>query len=471
MRRFLLLTTIVLLAAVPARAGEPRDLDAALKEKAKTILDHARDKKATNIAVLKFLVRTGDGPYSHNAGPLNNGLADRLTVALILALPNDDIGIIGNAEAVLAESKANPLDEVGRAACFRDGPYFLAWGDPEIKVSPDLFITGTATLSDDLKQTTVRFQAFGKNGKLNELGEIIVPTTTRMLIDTGHSYLMTPKSHPKLFEGARGRPDADLDKDATDVSQKYKADSSNQELPSFEREAPVRVTVLYNGKPVAIDKNGNIPEPKEEVNVSFKLQNLSDDVHGVVLKVNGENTIFREKFDDKDCKKWLLAPRGKQIGNMRDTVLVRGFQEDDNSSKDFKVQPDDVSKANEFRYGPLVGTFQVTVFHAKSDKPEQEPPPAPPPPPPVLKEEQQQIAAISRGVLRSGVDLPGDLAALQAALRTWESKSRADNARGLIGSAENAKANVVEKLPFVPDPPIPVMSYRIRYYQPAGNGK
>src|SRR5262245_15617379 len=201
MRRFLLMTAITLLAAVPVRAGEPRDLDAALKEQAKKILDYAREHNAKNIGVLKFLVRTGDGPFSGNAGPLNNGLADRLSVALVIALPNDEIGIIGNTEAVLSTSKHNHLDETGRAGILRAPGYVLAWGNPEIPVKPDLFVTGTATLSKDLKQTTVRFQAFGKDCKLHEFKEeITVPTTTRTLIDTGHSFLMTAKSNPRMFE-------------------------------------------------------------------------------------------------------------------------------------------------------------------------------------------------------------------------------------------------------------------------------
>jgi len=467
MRRFLLLTGLALLAVAPARADEPRDLDAALKVQAGKILDYARKHNAKNITVLKFLVRTGDGPFDSNAGPLNNGLADRLSVALVLALPNDDIGVIRNAEEVLAKSNANHLDKDGRAACFDAKGFLLAWGDPEIMVNPDLFITGTATLSKDLKKTTLRFQAFGNDCKLDEsLDEVTVPTSARTLIDAGRSYLITPKSNPDMFKGARGRPKEDLDNVAADASQKFNADLNNN--PSGERELPVRVTIYYGDEPVQPDKNGNIREPKDnEKTVRFKIENLSDDVHGVVLKVNGENSIFREKFDDKDCTKWLLAPRGKQIGNMRDTVVVSGYQVDDQERKDFNIQSTEVSKANEVRYGPLVGTFQVTVFRAKGDKPDPEPAP---PPVVKVKEEQQSIAAISRGVLKIGKIQPGNLEALQAELRRREGERSTATARGLIGPAADSKASPVEKIAFVPDPPIPVMSYRIRYYQ-AGNGK
>src|SRR5437773_367110 len=98
------------LAAWPAAAAEPsRDLDIALKEQASKILDYARahSTKNNNIAVLKFLVRSGDAPFSDNVGPLNMGLANRLTVALILALPNEDIGVIANANEALEKSGAS----------------------------------------------------------------------------------------------------------------------------------------------------------------------------------------------------------------------------------------------------------------------------------------------------------------------------------------------------------------------------
>jgi hypothetical protein len=46
-----------------------------------------------------------------------------------------------------------------------------------------------------------------------------------------------------------------------------------------------------------------------------------------------------------------------------------------------------------------------------------------------------------------------------------------DGSRGIIDSdTENPKDHLVEKVTFVADPPIPIMSYRLRYYK-SGNGK
>src|SRR5258706_9889250 len=109
------LGTLLLLSGA-ALAGETKSLDAAFKDQAAKILQYSRDHGCKNVGVLKFLVRTGDGPFSDNAGPLNLGLSDRLTVALVLACPDDEIGILRDANAQATKiSGANHLDEEGRA--------------------------------------------------------------------------------------------------------------------------------------------------------------------------------------------------------------------------------------------------------------------------------------------------------------------------------------------------------------------
>src|SRR5688572_22924437 len=102
--RMLLLSTCALAAALLAAADAAAlELDEALKEKAPKVLELARKREAKNVGVLKFLVRKGDGPLSDNAGPLNLNLANRLAVALVLACPDEEVGIIGNANEVLAK--------------------------------------------------------------------------------------------------------------------------------------------------------------------------------------------------------------------------------------------------------------------------------------------------------------------------------------------------------------------------------
>src|SRR5467141_1148920 len=91
------LLAAALLAAPAAAPASSDELDAKLRAAAPAVLKYVKAKKYENVGVLKFLVDRGDGKPTDNAGALNLGLADRLEVALILALPNDDLGVIYRA--------------------------------------------------------------------------------------------------------------------------------------------------------------------------------------------------------------------------------------------------------------------------------------------------------------------------------------------------------------------------------------
>lgn len=461
--RYFLSTLTMLTVLVGARAAD--DLDMKLRENASKIVDFLQKKDCKNVGVLKFLVDPGDGTLSDNAGELNMGLANRLEVALVLALKDDSMGIITQATEVAAKIRgANHLDEEGRQKCFRR-PYVLAWGDPAHRVKAGMFLTGQAVLAKDLKSITVKIQAFGPDGKLEDnVCSFTAKTGVRILADTGHNYLLTAKSHPDLFKGgARGFDEEQLAKPAVDTSQQYQSTSASRvdppvtppppPPPAIDRAGPIKVTVLYNGKPVEV-KNGRVPEPTRNDVVSFELVNDSDEVHGVVFKVNGENTLFRERLDDRDCFKWILKPKQK--------AKVFGFQTSMNKREDFVVLPPDPTGANEVRYGPLLGTFQISAFRGKLVDKDDEPAL-------VLNTEKQSLLSISRGSLLIGKIEAGSLRALQADLRGRETGK--EDSKGIVDSdSDNPKDHDVEKVIFKADPPIAVMLYQIRYYD-AKRGK
>ena len=451
MRPVILTLMSLALTAAPAAAGEAKTLDAALKEQADKILQYARDNHCKNVGVLKFLVRTGDGSLSDNAGPLNLALADRLTVALVLACPDEEVGVIRDANAVAAKIKrANHLDEDGRIELFSRN-YPLAWGEIENMVRPDLFVTGIVALSPDLRETTIELQTFRKDGKLNaNFSKFKVATSARTLIETGRPFLLTAKSNPELFNGAKGIDDEQANAPSADASNKLATGPASEVAAAFEKEAPVKVTLYYDNDEIPV-KNGAVPEPSKDQKVWFKLENVSKDVCGVVIKVNGINTIYKEKLPDKDCHKWILNPG--------EVVVVRGFQMKLTLREDFVVLSALESQANEVKYGELAGLFQVTVFvsHAAPTKPET--------PALVMNEEQKAVAAIARGSLDVATIPPGNLRTLQSKLR----KHVDDNmgSRGMVDSdRDNPKPHPVKEVTFKPNPPGPVMSYPIRYYSP-----
>src|SRR4051794_37779158 len=65
-------------------------LDEALRAEAAKIVDEVVGQKYRNVGVLKFMVRGDGGDFRDGIGNLNYTLPDRLEVALVLALKNED---------------------------------------------------------------------------------------------------------------------------------------------------------------------------------------------------------------------------------------------------------------------------------------------------------------------------------------------------------------------------------------------
>src|SRR5262245_60599153 len=113
----MLMAVFPLTAAEPAK--EPPTIDSKFRELAPQILKHAKDRNCTAIGTLKFMVKVGDAEASDNVGPLNLGLSNRLTVALVLACNDSRFGIIRDANGEAEQiNEANHLSEKGRMALF-----------------------------------------------------------------------------------------------------------------------------------------------------------------------------------------------------------------------------------------------------------------------------------------------------------------------------------------------------------------
>jgi hypothetical protein len=209
--------------------------------------------------------------------------------------------------------------------------------------------------------------------------------------------------------------------------------------------------------------DGEVPEPGENDKVEFELENVSDAVCGVVLKLNGENTIYHERFDAEDCFKWILQPGQK--------VKVNAFQDTPNSASAFRITSSAESQADEVNYGPYAGSIQVTAFRGKLLTDGKKP--APPVQTSAKEEDRLASAAVSRGSIKFTDDdnnpaksRPDSLGALQEQLKGRE--KTATDGRGMI-KAGAATEREVKKVTFEADPPTPVMNYTIQYYKPKRN--
>jgi hypothetical protein len=451
MFRLLTAAVVLALAAPVARAGAD-PLDEALLDKAKDVLDALKKKGFTNVGVVKFLVRHGDGAPQDDAGDLNLALANKLEVALILANTDDKFGIIDKASEAVAREKllaANHRTEEGRKAFFAC-KYELAWSRE--KVDPSGFVTGVATFSPDLK-LTVRLQVFDKSGKIEDVaGDVSAPAAPEMLAQAGFSYALAPARQTALVAG--DPPPAPAVQKREIIEQVAKSAGPAAKPPAagepFEPLAscPIKWTVLHNGKPVPVTGN-TVPEPKSTDRVEFTLSNPGKGTYAVVLLVNGENTLYQERTAPQACRKWVLGPGS--------SVTVRGFQTDANTVAPFSVLPPEQPLPDAVRYGEHAGTYRLVVFHGKMAATD-------PGADAVLKLSPEDAAALALSRTRGGTRPPGvkpqTLKALQADLR---GRFDTDGARGYVVKGGATEKFETTSVYFVASPELPVADISLRY--------
>jgi hypothetical protein len=427
--------TSVLIVAIAATTARAETLEKELLKQAPVILKFAREHGYKNLGVLKFRVKKGDEAATDSAGPLNANLASRLEVALVLANPNDadkQVAIISDASKVASGIRgANHLTKEGRLALF-DGRYSLPWG--EEKVTADAFVTGVVALSGDDQVVNVGLLAFGKDAKLEKVGSFEAAADPALLFESGESFLVRG-----AFDGGKPIPVAVVVKDAGRVRTK------ETPFPLVDTQAPVELDIYYDDRKVAWEvRDGRawVPEPREGQKIHFIVRRKHGvtGTYGIVLMVNGENTLYRQRLPVKDCRKWILEPNVN-------TIEVEGFKINEKEMERFRVLSRAESKKNEIYYGADVGTIALAVFREWKAKEE----------PGILTDEEEDLAALSHGVFPG--DRPKNLAALKSRLR-----SDASATRGLIVGGERVGFET-RKVKFVADP-TPVMTAVVTYYRP-----
>jgi hypothetical protein len=436
----------------PTRAA---DLEGALLDRAKGLVKHCQQKGYKTVGVLKFQgLKEGASP-SDNLGTINTLIARRLEVALILANdPRNPVGVVEDATATAARIRgANHGTPEGRPPLFRP-EYKLAWGDPKVRVTPDAFVTGLAGVSKDLKTLTVSFFIFDRTK--NDLKQVpgvadaVVPNRAAALVEMGESFTLRGAFDGGKVEPAKGKneaagkndPPADLPKDKDQAAVKSAADVRDQKAgkhPAEDPNAPVKLTVLYDGRPVRIevrDGKAFVPEPAPGQTVEFRLaKDATAQRYGVVLKVNGENTLDKQRLPDARCRMWVL-------GKGDPPIPVRGYQLGVDRVEKFRVLSAPESKAREVNYGADVGTVTATVFPEGTA------------PAPDLTEDAAEKTAVA------AAKLPAEPSKSFDALKA---KLLEDANRGLIaeGAQVEGKVRVVRFTPAA----APVMTLTVIYYK------
>src|SRR5262249_7437092 len=326
----------------PARGA---DLEGALLDRAKGLVKFSQAKGYKSVGVLKFLGAKHGSDFSDNLGTVNTLLAHRLEVALVMANdPRKPIELIDDASAVAAKIPgANHLTLAGRKSLLA-AQYKLAWGDAKVRVTPDAFLTGLVEVSRDLKTLRVSFLYFDRATNRLEpvpgVADVVVANRGAALVEMGESFALRgafddgkvetkPKGKndaetkpqakndpPK--EKAKNDPPADLPKDKDQSALQSAVDVRDQKAgkhPAEDPNSPIKLTVLYEGKPVKVevrDGKAFVPEPATGQRVEFMItKDAKAPRYGVVLKVNGENTLDKQRLPDVRCRKWIMTDPGE----------------------------------------------------------------------------------------------------------------------------------------------------------------
>jgi hypothetical protein len=449
MLRYIAPLALLALSTSTIRAAD--QLDEKFIEKAKSVLETVKKKGFTNVGVLKFLVRQGDGPERDNAGDLNLTLANKMQVALVLANNDPKFGIIDKpSEAVVREKLllANHRTEEGRKAFFVR-KYELAWSRDMVDASG--FITGTATISADLTKLTVRFQVFDATGKIEDIeDDVAVDASPELIAQAGFSYALAPAKQKAIVTGDTTLSRDVLRRDAVEQANKAAKPAADEPFAPLAT-SPVKWSVLYNGKPVTVTLN-SIPEPKSIDKVEFTLTNPTTETYAVVLLVNGENTLYQERVAPQVCRKWVLPPDA--------SLTIRGFQTAPDTVVPFAVLPPDQTPPEAVWYGEHAGTFRMVVFHGKMS-------PVNGDSPTVVGKNGDEGAALAlsrtRGSTRPGGVKPQTLKALQADIR---GRMGTDGARGYVVKGNGSEKFETTSVEFVATPDIPVADVSLRYFTP-----
>ena len=417
-------------------AAAPETIDRALAKHASQISLALRTHSYRNVGVLRFRVKKGDGPISDRVGLLNQSLADRLEIALILANDvRDPIGIIHDASAVAAEIPgANLLEPAGRRAFFQ-AKYPLAWG--RSRVSADAFLTGVVLLPADKKTMTVSIEAFdARDNPVREVSRFTASTDLPALVEAGESMMV------------RGGFDND------EIRQPGRASQSRTEHPLNDPSAPVALDVYYDNVRVPVDLRQNPPivrEPVEGQRIEFEVFKRRQDAarYGVVLLINGENSIEHERQSACECTKWLLGPGASR-------VRIRGYQTGKGDAEAFRVLSKAESRSQVVRFGQDIGMITLVVFRELGPAPDGRPRRDQGPP---IDPHEVNVAAISRASFP--VPTPANPAALAVQLRA---SPAGPIDRGAIAPGDTITAPAREVVvQFERDP---VMFATIRYYKP-----
>jgi len=336
-------------AAVVAIAspGRADPIDAVLVQDAPALCDLVAKKySGKNVAVLKFQVKLGDAKESFDVGTMGADMVRRLEKVFLLTLDANkpqftllsDTGKVIAKKSITSKIALDWTTTEHRKVLF-DLKYKPNWSTVQSETPKDMhadvFLTGIVCVSADYKEISeIKLFAFepGKkdsvwitNIKMSFEGKGKgIPIDRRTLASLGRSFSVDSRA----LGGGPGL-DSAAEKAAEQVADLEKANMKPSDFKS-----KVRLEVLFDGQSTpwqADDRvkgnfkvGGRLDSARKDQKVTFRLTNTTDETLGVLLCVNGENTVAldADKLTNplkprSKYRMWLLTPNR--------TVTVDGF--------------------------------------------------------------------------------------------------------------------------------------------------
>ncbi len=372
----------VLSLAPTVCAGEKVDelaMEKALLLHVRPMLDSLRERNVKVVGVLKFVVRREGQKLSASEGTLNMRLAEKTEQALVVATPpsadaiEQQIGVVRNASATASGiPDATHLDEedpIKREKLFNK-KYKLAWSiDEKDEAVPDAFVYGVAHIHADSIHINIELNAFVKGQKdLIQQAAFETVLSSEDQASLGAGYLVGRSTAKRQGEVSKDT----FEESALESTLKSKEVPGQHVLQRDD--APVAIEIEFDGikqelqflrdaKTGAIDCKVREPQAGQAVTFRLLRKNLADEArYGVVLKVNGENTLYRQRLPDNRCSFWVLEPNARSL-------MVPGYQKTkgkDGSTEPFLVvEGADAIDAVKF-YGQEAGLISLTVYGEKT---------------------------------------------------------------------------------------------------------
>lgn len=448
-----LLLALLLVPASLSQAAD--DLEKQLLANIPQVMQSLRAKGYKNVGVLKFRVKKGDEAASDRVGTLNLRLAEKLELALIVANDvRDPIGIVRNANAAAASiDGANHLTKPGRQQLFSRA-YPLAWGDEN--VVPDAFLTGVALISSDLRNMTIGILCFDRDSEsLQPLAKFDVRPDLEDLLESGESFTVRG-----VFDDGSLALTTDQRKDkataeALQTSLEIRSETADQSEPSPAKvhplasansDSPIELEIKYDNTVQPIEFREGLafvaePQAGQEVLLVVKRKGAGRQRLGLVLKVNGENTLERKRRPDAQSKAWVLEPDREVWG-------IQGYYYPATDTLEpFKVLSQAESQGKEIDYGEFVGTISVSVFPERKVKPKESTA--------LLTDAGEDFQILAEATFPEKT--AGNLSALKQQLAQ-------STTRGLIAEGE-AVGQKLDTTRFQMDA-VPIVTATIKYYSP-----